>query len=106
MSQARVTRASRKTGASGARKGADNATNDRGAQDTDTDRLAIETLQGVCRDAGAPAAARAQAARTLLELSGALRETRREETKKPSEMTGEEIDRELSIDPQTRDTNP
>jgi hypothetical protein len=56
------------------------------------DELAIQTLRGVCRDAKAPAAAKAQAARTLLELSGALKGGAKPEAKSASEMSAGEID--------------
>lgn len=38
----------------------------------DVRALALDTLQAVCRDENAPAAARAAAARTLLEIEGAI----------------------------------
>lgn len=42
------------------------------AQSRDDRELAVAALRAVCQDADAPAAARAQAARTLLEMAGAL----------------------------------
>jgi len=56
--------------------------------------LAKLTLQAICRNSEAPAAARAQAARTLLELSGALRVTPSDE-RFGAEMTLSEIDARL-----------
>jgi hypothetical protein len=52
-------------------------------------------LQGICRDEKAPAAARAQAARTLLELSGALKNAGGNGSKSAAEMTLVEIDARL-----------
>jgi hypothetical protein len=53
-------------------------------------------LQTICRDFEAPAAARAQAARTLLELAGALKNGGADTLAKPaSEMTISEIDARL-----------
>ena len=57
--------------------------------------LATKTLQGICRDGKAPAAARAQAARTLLELSGALKSGAGNGAKPAAEMTVAEIDARL-----------
>lgn len=58
--------------------------------------LAKRTLQAVCREAEAPAAARAQAARTLLEMTGVLRDTKRGDTGKAlSEMTAAEVEAKL-----------
>jgi hypothetical protein len=53
-------------------------------------------LQTICRDGEAPAAARAQAARTLLELSGALKSGFDNSTKSPVEMSADEIDARLA----------
>ena len=39
---------------------------------TENEQIAVETLRSVMLDDAAPAAAKAQAARTLLELEGAL----------------------------------
>jgi hypothetical protein len=57
--------------------------------------LAIRTLQGICRDEKAPSAARAQAARTLLELCGALKSGVLTGSKSAAEMTLVEIDARL-----------
>jgi hypothetical protein len=62
----------------------------------DTVGLASETLQAICRDVQAPAAARAQAARTLLELAGALKNTVADTARKTApELTLEELDQRL-----------
>lgn len=61
--------------------------------------LAMETLEGVCNDQKAPANARAMAARTMLELLGEigrLQEQKPTDNKGLHEMTGEELDREIS----------
>lgn len=42
------------------------------AKELSLQELAIATLKGVCDDAGAPAAAKAQAARTILETLGVV----------------------------------
>jgi hypothetical protein len=53
-------------------------------------------LQAICRDASSPAAARAQAARTLLELAGALKNTVADTARKTApELTLEELDQRL-----------
>jgi hypothetical protein len=62
---------------------------------TDPVELAKLTLQAICRDAKAPAAARAQSARTLLELSGALRNGSPDTRRAASEITLEELDARL-----------
>lgn len=58
--------------------------------------LARSTLQVICRDANSPAAARAQAARTLLELTGALKSGAPDAQKPASEMSAAEIDARLA----------
>jgi hypothetical protein len=58
--------------------------------------LARETLEAICRDFEAPAAARAQSARTLLELAGVLKTGAQNVSKSSSEMTLEEIDARLA----------
>ena len=66
------------------------------ADTPDTVELAKLTLQTICRDAQAPAAARAQAARTLLELAGALKNTAADTAKKTGpELTLAELDARL-----------
>ena len=66
------------------------------ADTTDTVELARLTLQTICRDAQAPAAARAQAARTLLELAGALKNTAADTARKTGpELTLAELDQRL-----------
>ena len=61
-----------------------------------TTELAKLTLQAICNDPKAPAAARAQAARTLLELAGALKNATPDTVKKqPNEMTLGELDERL-----------
>jgi hypothetical protein len=66
------------------------------ADTTDTVGLARETLQAICRDLSNPAAARAQAARTLLELAGALKNTTADTTRKTApELTLAELDARL-----------
>lgn len=64
----------------------------------DLRRVAVAALLAVASDATSPAAARAQAARTLLELDGALGPGRVPDTgKRPvSEMTLADIDAEIS----------
>jgi hypothetical protein len=62
----------------------------------DTIELATMTLQAICRDATSPAGARAQAARTLLELAGALKNGADTPQKAVSEMTIEELDSRLA----------
>jgi hypothetical protein len=62
--------------------------------DATDDEIAIATLRGICRDSQAPAGARAQAARTLLEVAGALgKDTGNGDTGEGSEMTGEALDK-------------
>lgn len=66
------------------------------AQDVD---LVRETLRAICRDAGAPAAARAQAARTLAEMVGALGRHAAPPApagKPLADMTRDELERELA----------
>lgn len=64
--------------------------------DLEGDKLAVQTLQSICRQTTAPAAARAQAARTLLELSGALKNPdTRQPDKAVNEMTLGEIDEQI-----------
>jgi hypothetical protein len=59
--------------------------------------LAKSTLQAICRDEKSPAAARAQAARTLLELAGALKNTTADTARKTApELTLEELDARLA----------
>jgi hypothetical protein len=63
-------------------------------------QIAIETLQGVCEDLLAPAAARAAAARTLLELLGEigrLQVEKRSGTESPlGELSAVDLDREIA----------
>lgn len=56
--------------------------------------LALETLRSVCLDEDAPPAARAQAARTLLEASGALRAEPNRDVA-PHEMTLADIQKAI-----------
>jgi hypothetical protein len=66
------------------------------ADTTDTVELARLTLQVICRDKNSPAAARAQAARTLLELAGALKNTVADTARKTApELTLAELDERL-----------
>ena len=58
--------------------------------------LAKSTLQAICRDEKTPASARAQAARTLLELAGALRNGVTDTHKQASEMSASELDARLA----------
>ena len=67
-----------------------------GLDGLDAVELAKQTLQVICRDAEAPAAARAQSARTLLELAGALRLGGSTDTRAPSELSLAEIDERLA----------
>lgn len=71
---------------------------DTSASELDDTALARDTLRAVCRDRNAPAAARAQAARTLAEMTGALTAGRRgpDDAPPPVEMTVEDMRRELS----------
>jgi hypothetical protein len=73
---------------------------------SDPVELAKLTLQAICRDREAPAAARAQAARTLLELSGALKSGVDHSLKSAVEMSAQEIDARLAAlaSPDTADT--
>jgi hypothetical protein len=72
---------------------------------TDPVELAKLTLQAICRDNEAPAAARAQSARTLLELAGALKSGVDNATKSAVEMSANEIDERLAaLAAQTPDT--
>lgn len=59
-------------------------------------QLAVTTLRSVCRDRGAPAAARAQAARTLAEIAGALKNPARQQTPAAPEMSARELDEALA----------
>jgi hypothetical protein len=70
--------------------------------DTSSDalrRAALETLKGVAEDVDAPAAARASAARTMLEAIGAIgrmQDTRRlDEDRSVTEMSPVEINEEI-----------
>jgi hypothetical protein len=63
---------------------------------SDPVELAKLTLQAICRDGEAPAAARAQSARTLLELAGALKSGIDNSSKMASEMTARELDERLA----------
>lgn len=62
--------------------------------------IAVETLREVAADKNAPAAARAQSARTLLELDGAIgrgAETRGElETRDLATLSPDELDAEIA----------
>ena len=67
------------------------------ADTPDTVELAKQTLQTICRDLAAPAAARAQAARTLLELAGALKNTAADTARKTApELSLAELDARLA----------
>ena len=67
------------------------------ADTVDTVGLAKVTLQAICEDFQAPAAARAQAARTLLELAGALKNATPDTARKaPAEMTLDEVNERLA----------
>ena len=67
------------------------------ADTPDTVSLAKSTLQAICRDSASPAAARAQAARTLLELAGALKNTVADTARKTApELTLQELDERLA----------
>ena len=60
--------------------------------------LAINTLVGVCEDADAPSAAKAQAARTLAEIINLLGKNSAGDglaEKSLSDMTAQELDREI-----------
>ncbi len=60
-------------------------------------QLAKQTLMAICQDREAPASAKAQAARTLLEAEGALeRGASRATTVPPAEMTAEQLDKALA----------
>ena len=66
------------------------------ADTPDTVELARSTLQAICQDGSSPAAARAQAARTLLELAGALKNTVADTARKTApELTLAELDQRL-----------
>lgn len=54
--------------------------------------LARRTLRAVCFDTDAPAAARSQASRTLLELSGHLKSAYNADNKDLSTMSVKELD--------------
>jgi hypothetical protein len=72
---------------------------------SDPVELARLTLQAICRDGGSPSAARAQAARTLLELAGALRSGSQDLASKPAgELTSDELDARLAALADTPDT--
>jgi hypothetical protein len=64
--------------------------------ETDTVYLAIKTLQSICQNADNPAGARAQAARTLLELAGALKTPPPDTAKPVSEMSLDEVEKRLA----------
>jgi hypothetical protein len=60
--------------------------------------IAVATLQAVCEDASAPAAARAAASRTLLELTGAIGRLQTPESgsdKPLVEMSAGDLDSEI-----------
>lgn len=58
--------------------------------------VAVEALIAVCRDTKAPAPARATAGTSLLRAAGLFdRTTRDDDSKEPSEMTGEELRRKI-----------
>ena len=61
--------------------------------------LVIETLKNVCQDVGAPAAAKAQAARTLAEISGLLgkyQSTPVEEETQGETLSESDLDKEIN----------
>jgi hypothetical protein len=60
--------------------------------------LATTTLQSICRDEKAPAGARAQAARTLLEMAGLLAGKTRFHSSTAAELSSSEIDEMLAED--------
>ena len=60
------------------------------------ERLATATLQSICRDEKAPAGARAQAARTLLEMAGMLAGKSRFHGSVAAELSSSEIDEMLA----------
>lgn len=73
-----------------------------GLDGLDSVELAKLTLQRICRDESTPASARAQAARTLLELSGALRVASVISSSSASEMSAQELDARLAqLEPYT-----
>jgi len=82
--------------ASGAEKGAGEAS--RASQEALANdvQLARQTLQAICQDLSAPASARAQAARTLAEMAGALSGRERTGVKPAAEMTAAELDAALA----------
>jgi|688.fasta_scaffold29370_9 hypothetical protein len=61
-------------------------------------QLAIDTLEGVCRDPDAPAAAKAAAARTLAEITAMIGRNSVADalaTKSLTEMSASELDAEI-----------
>ncbi|TPM31457.1 hypothetical protein [Mesorhizobium sp. B2-3-4] len=60
--------------------------------------VAYETALAVCRDAKAPAQAKASAQRTLMQIGGLLDRSDRqaEQDKSPAEMTSEELNRAVA----------
>jgi hypothetical protein len=58
--------------------------------------LAKSTLQAICRDLEAPAGARAQAARTLLELAGALKNVPQTSANQHADLSEDEINARLA----------
>lgn len=67
----------------------------KGLEPASSVQLAKETLEAICLDNSAPAAARAQAARTLLELAGVLKSGISGLSKTPAEMSPAELDSRL-----------
>jgi hypothetical protein len=62
-----------------------------------TKTLVDETLTAICQDKDAPAAAKAQAARTLAEIHGLLGRHAEppKDDERPSEMTSTQVDDEI-----------
>jgi hypothetical protein len=66
-------------------------------EDAELVQTAKRTLLAICKDNGAPASSRAAAARTLLELAGAIKNPQRSQPLETvGEATSDEIDRRLA----------
>jgi dihydroorotase-like cyclic amidohydrolase len=77
------------------------------AGNEDITKLAKRTLMAICKDAEAPASAKAQAARTLLEAEGALERGASRATSVPAaEMTAEQLDKALAEATNARPAKP
>lgn len=72
---------------------------DSGASEKGLKSLLIETLRGICNNDAAPAAAKAQAARTLAEIAGLIgkhAEPLRDDDTPGAELSETELDKQIA----------